>query len=182
MKSENEKIAIILVMTIFVLVIMYVIISIKNVQLGFELAELQIQKNELQIENERLDKIGKIIKLTNESRLEIGVEPLSINKKLTEAAEKKAKHMFEFQYFDHNGPDGSTPWDFIKAEKYKYRYAGENLAIQFKDVESAHKALMKSPSHKDNILNENYKDIGVAIKKGNMNGKEVILIVYIFGK
>lgn len=57
MKSENEKIVIILEATIFVLVIMYVALSIINIKSGSELVELQIQKQELEIKNAKLENI-----------------------------------------------------------------------------------------------------------------------------
>lgn len=56
-KSENEKIMIILVTTIFVLVIMYVALSISNIKSGYELVELQIQKQKLEIKNDELESI-----------------------------------------------------------------------------------------------------------------------------
>ncbi len=57
MKNENEKITIILVITIFILLIMYVAMSINNIRLGFELAELQIQKQELEVKNNEIKSI-----------------------------------------------------------------------------------------------------------------------------
>lgn len=144
--------------------------------------KIRLENKEVYLLEDDINNIEEIIELTNKSRLEAGISPLLINEKLTKAAKKKADDIFEFQYFDHNSPGGLTPWDFIKAEKYYYRYAGENLAICFKDVESAHEALMKSPSHRENILDKNYKDIGIAIEEGIMNEKEVTLIVYLFGK
>lgn len=125
---------------------------------------------------------SKMLHLTNMSRSAHNLPTLVINEKLTKAARKKAKHMFEFQYFDHNSPQGATPWEFIKAEHYHYKYAGENLAINFSDVYQAHSALMKSIKHKDNILNNNYTEIGIAIEKGIMHNEEVFIIVCMFGK
>jgi len=123
----------------------------------------------------------KMIDLTNRSREEKGLPILTVNQKLTDAAEAKAGDMFKFQYFDHNSPSGVTPWDWIKASGYNYHYAGENLAIDFITAESAHKALMASDSHRENILNQNYTEIGVAVKKGIFEKSESIIIVMEFG-
>lgn len=38
---------------------------------------------------------------------------------------------------------------------------GENLAKDFENSEKMNKALMNSPTHRDNIMNEKYKKIGV---------------------
>jgi uncharacterized protein YkwD len=124
---------------------------------------------------------GEMIRLTNESRVEAELPLLLVNEKLTEAAREKADDMFEFQYFDHNSPSGLTPWDFIKSAGYDYRYAGENLAIDFVTANGAHKALMESSSHRENILNSNYTEIGIVAVEGMFDGNKSIIIVEEFG-
>ena len=124
---------------------------------------------------------GEMINLTNESRVEAGLPSLLVNEKLTEAAREKADDMFANQYFDHNSPNGLTPWDFIKSAEYDYRYAGENLAIDFVTANGAHKALMESSSHRENILNSNYIEIGIAAVEGIFDGNKSIIIVEEFG-
>ena len=123
----------------------------------------------------------RMIKLTNESREKLGLLPLKINDKLTVAAEAKINDMFEFQYFDHNSPSGVTPWYWIKSAGYDYLYAGENLAIDFVTAEGSHLALMRSITHRDNILKPNYTEIGVAVRGGIFEGNESIIIVEQFG-
>ncbi len=123
----------------------------------------------------------RMIELTNESRKDSGLLPLKINDKLTAAAAAKVDDMFKFQYFDHNSPSGLTPWHWIKSAGYDYLYAGENLAIDFVTAEGTHMALMRSITHRDNILKPNYVEIGVAVKKGIFEGNESIIIVEQFG-
>ncbi len=118
-----------------------------------------------------------MIELTNMSRIEAGIAPLLINEKLAGAAREKANDMFRFQYFDHTSPNGTTPWDFIKSAGYEYKYAGENLAIDFVSANGAHKALMESSPHRDNILNMNYTEIGIAVKEDIFEGNKSIIIV-----
>ena len=124
---------------------------------------------------------GEMINLTNDSRAEAGIHGLLMNEKLMEAARKKANDMFEFQYFDHNSPSGLTPWDFVRSTGYDYRYAGENLAIDFVTATSAHRALMESSSHRENILNSKYTEIGIVAIEGMFNGNKSIIIVEEFG-
>jgi len=123
----------------------------------------------------------KMIELTNKSRKKSGLLPLKINSKLTMAAEAKVDDMFKFQYFDHNSPSGVTPWYWIKSAGYDYLYAGENLAIDFVTAEGSHLALMRSVTHRDNILKPNYTEIGIAVKEGIFEGNESIIIVEEFG-
>ena len=122
-----------------------------------------------------------IIKLTNQERTAAGLNTLSTNAKLTAAAQAKANNMFEVQYWDHYGPNGETPWMFITQAGYTYVYAGENLAKGFRTAEGVHEAWMASPTHKENIMSPNYKEIGVAVKEGVLLGKETILVVQMFG-
>ncbi len=124
---------------------------------------------------------AKMLNLTNQSRKENKLFALTVNQKLVSAAEEKTDDMFKFQYFEHNSPSGVTPWDLIKMAGYDYRYAGENLAIDFITAESAHKALMASDSHRENILNQNYTEIGISVKKNIFEGSESIIIVMEFG-
>lgn len=122
-----------------------------------------------------------IITLTNQERLGYGLNTLSTNAQLSAAALAKANDMFEKQYWDHFGPNGESPWQFIRAAGYNYVYAGENLAKGFKTAEGVHEAWMASPTHKANIVSGNYKDIGVAVVEGELLGKQTTLVVQMFG-
>ncbi|HRY22622.1 MAG TPA: CAP domain-containing protein [Candidatus Dojkabacteria bacterium] len=122
-----------------------------------------------------------IIVLTNQERLGYGLNTLSTNAQLSAAALAKANDMFEKQYWDHFGPNGESPWQFIRATGYNYVYAGENLAKGFRTAEGVHEAWMASPTHKANIVSGNYKDIGVAVVEGELLGKQTTLVVQMFG-
>ena len=123
----------------------------------------------------------RIIQLTNQERAQRGLNSLSSNASLSSAAHAKANDMFEKQYWDHFGPNGESPWDFIKGAGYEYVYAGENLGKGFTTSEGVHQAWMASPTHKDNIISPNYEDIGIAIVSGELLGENIILVVQMFG-
>lgn len=122
-----------------------------------------------------------VISLTNKERAAAGLPVLSNNAKLSSAALAKANDMFAKQYWDHFGPNGETPWQFIKAAGYSYVYAGENLGKGFRTTEGLVEAWMASPTHRDNILSANYKDIGIAVVEGVLLEKQTILVVQMFG-
>jgi hypothetical protein len=124
---------------------------------------------------------ANIIQLTNQERASLGLNTLRSNSKLSAAALAKANNMFQEQYWDHFGPNGETPWQFISQAGYSYVYAGENLAKGFRTAEGVHEAWMASPTHKENIVSRNYQDIGVAVVEGVLLGKETILVVQMFG-
>jgi hypothetical protein len=93
----------------------------------------------------------------------------------------KADYMFAKDFWAHNGPDGTTPWYFIKKSGYTYVYAGENLARGFTSSSDVVTAWMNSPTHRENMLSPNYKDIGFSIKKGKLLGEDTTLVVEMFG-
>lgn len=123
----------------------------------------------------------KIIELTNEERTKKGLPTVKENESLSKAAALKAQNMFTENYWAHFAPSGKTPWDFILGSGYKFTFAGENLAKNFYSSQDVVSAWMASPTHRDNLLNNKYQDIGVAVVDGVLNGQKTTLIVQEFG-
>lgn len=122
-----------------------------------------------------------IIELTNKERQKSGLNSLTKNQKLVNAAIAKGNNMLKYQYWSHYGPNGETPWMFIENAGYKYVYAGENLAKDFLSEKDVVTAWMNSTTHKANILNPTFREIGVAYVSGKLNNKDTIIIVQMFG-
>lgn len=123
----------------------------------------------------------KVIELTNIEREKIGLPPVTESSFLDTAAVAKAANMFEENYWAHFAPSGKTPWDFMQRAGYKFSYAGENLAKNFYTSEEVVAAWMASPSHKENIVNSKYREIGIAVVDGTLNGQKTTLVVQMFG-
>lgn len=127
--------------------------------------------------------IEELLQDTNNERVKKGLLPLAYNKKLEKAAYDKANNMFQQGYWAHYAPDGSTPWDFIRAQGYQYEYAGENLAKDFMFSNGVVHAWMASPTHRDNILREPYTEVGFAVVNGTLQGgAPTTLVVQMLGK
>ncbi len=122
-----------------------------------------------------------IFNMLNEERVALGLEPLVLNQSLLSSATDKVDDMIVNNYFAHKSLDGRMPWDFVSKKDYPYLYIGENLGMSFSSAKSVHNALMNSPGHKKNILNEKYTDVGVVVKKGIIDGKETNILVQLFG-
>lgn len=122
-----------------------------------------------------------LVSLTNSARAQEGLGDLSVNSKLVVAANAKAQDMFSNQYFAHTSPQGKTPWDFIQSAGYDYVYAGENLAIGYSDSNELQNAWMNSASHRENILNPNFREIGIVALSGEYQGAQTIIVVEEFG-
>jgi hypothetical protein len=125
---------------------------------------------------------ANIISLTNASRSSLGLTPLSENSRLDASAQAKAEDMLAHQYFAHTSPDGVTPWSWIKGQGYGYRYAGENLAVYYTQAEDVTAGWMASPTHRANIVDTRYTDIGVGVAQGEYNGYPSVFVVQHFGK
>ena len=122
-----------------------------------------------------------VIELTNKEREKMGLSDLKENEALDKAAAAKAANMFSENYWAHYAPSGKTPWDFIMGSGYKFTFAGENLAKNFYKSNEVVAAWMASPTHRDNLLNGNYKDIGIAVVEGVLNGQKTTLVFQEFG-
>jgi len=122
-----------------------------------------------------------IVRLTNQERAKRNLPPLRENSLLDEAARRKAADMFAFDYWAHSSPSGRTPWSFFKEVGYNYVVAGENLAKDFSNPDAVVAAWMRSSTHRANILDERFQDIGVAVVEGTLNGYKTTLVVQLFG-
>ena len=125
-----------------------------------------------------------VLYYTNMERSKLNIQILKSNHKLDLAAEMKVDDMFERQYFAHNDPDGGMSAGFLSDEvDYEYLLVGENLAVgKFVDEEELVGAWMDSEGHRLNILNDKYYELGVAVKKGEYEGREVLMSVQIFAR
>jgi len=122
-----------------------------------------------------------VIALTNAARSKAGLATLQENATLAQAAKNKANDMIKNDYFAHTSPKGVEPWHWMKEAGYRYSAAGENLAINYTNAKEQHTAWMNSETHKSNILSTRYKEIGVAVVTGKIDGKESIVTVEMFG-
>jgi hypothetical protein len=123
----------------------------------------------------------QVLELTNQRRSAAGLASLSLNSRLSEAALAKGQHMLLEQYWAHTAPDGTQPWKFFKDAGYSYRIAGENLARDFSTSEDMMTAWIASPTHRANIMNDRYQEIGIAVIDGSLEGYETTLVVQLFG-
>jgi len=122
----------------------------------------------------------KIIELTNKQRIYYGYNILTANQLLAKAAYEKGQAILAAGEFKHN-LGGRKFSDWIKDTGYKYSYVGENLAIDFVTSEGVIDAWLASESHKKNLLNQYYDEIGVAVIEGEFVGQNTVLVVQVFG-
>lgn len=124
---------------------------------------------------------SSLIDMTNDVRQEANLRPLEPNHKLTQAAYRKAYDILNHGYFAHTNPSGKPFYQWIEEESYNYLYAGENLAIDFTTNEGVLAAWLQSPSHRANIVNANYTEIGLVTLRGTWQDHETTVVVQMFG-
>ncbi|MEV6998284.1 CAP domain-containing protein [Streptomyces sp. NPDC093982] len=108
---------------------------------------------------------AEVLKLVNEERAQVGCSAVAANSSLADLAQDFSADMAERGFFDHTDPDGASPWD--RAAKAGITdLGGENIARGQSDAAAVMDAWMNSPGHKANILNCDFKTLGVGVQLG----------------
>lgn len=126
--------------------------------------------------------VSELLQDTNNQRTSNGLPALTLNDKLDQAASLKAQNMFSQNYWAHNSPNGTTPWYWFTKVGYSYDRAGENLAKNYPSTAATVAAWMNSPTHRANVLNKYYQDVGFAVMSGTLGGQPTTLVVAEYGQ
>lgn len=105
--------------------------------------------------------VEKMLEALNGVRAAKGLRPLALDPQLSAIANSHGVDMATRDYFDHDSPEGVSPFDRMKRANYRYGYAGENIALD-SDPTSAHRAFLGSPEHRENMLESHYARVGIA--------------------
>ncbi|MEE4540845.1 CAP domain-containing protein [Streptomyces sp. V4-01] len=109
---------------------------------------------------------AQILSMVNQQRATAGCKPLTADSELDVLSQNFSDDMAARGFFDHTDPDGDTPWD--RAKKLGITgLGGENIARGQADAAAVMDAWMNSPGHRANILNCDYKTLGVGIHFGS---------------
>jgi uncharacterized protein YkwD len=102
----------------------------------------------------------EVVAAHNAIRAGAKLKKLTVDRKLTSAAQAHAEDMAARRTMSHTGGDGSKPSERVKARGYRYFRTGENVAAGRLSVDRVMKGWMESPPHKRNILG-GFSEIGV---------------------
>jgi uncharacterized protein YkwD len=109
---------------------------------------------------------AEVLKLVNVERTKVGCSPVAANSALTDLAQAFSEDMDARDFFDHTDPSGLSPWD--RAAKAGITgLGGENIARGQASPEAVMEAWMNSPGHRANILNCDFKTLGVGAQFGS---------------
>ena len=106
-----------------------------------------------------------IVAAMNRERTSRGLRPLRLNERLSLAANDRIGDMFAKNYFAHVSPDGVQPFVWAQQRGYRYRLIGENLAVGYRGT-AVVDGWMRSPGHRENILQRGFEEVGIAIADG----------------
>lgn len=114
--------------------------------------------------------IQEVVNIVNHERSRAGLSPLRMHSQLNAAAQAHSNDMARNNFMGHTGSDGSSMGDRIKRHGYNFRTAGENVAAGQRSPQDVMRSWMNSPGHRQNILNPNFRDIGVGYAQGGSFG------------
>jgi len=123
--------------------------------------------------NEQKDELYALL-LTERSKQNLA--PLELSEKLSDIALNYAYTMYQDGFWCHKNPkNGELVGDRLSKQGFPYIDIGENLALS-SSVRSGHISLMNSESHKNTILDNEFKRVGIGIVSGPLG----LIIVQIF--
>ncbi|RWL08643.1 MAG: hypothetical protein EOR45_09805 [Mesorhizobium sp.] len=134
-----------------------------------------------------------LLELINAERAKAGVQPLAFDNDLSEAAEGHSRWMLATDTFSHTGSGGSSPTQRMKAAGYTLAGSwatGENIAwattrspAGYNDeIQLLHNNLMNSSGHRANILNANFREVGLGFEVGDYRGRSSGFVTENFAK
>ncbi|KJK51075.1 CAP domain-containing protein [Streptomyces sp. NRRL F-4428] len=111
--------------------------------------------------------VAAVLALVNQERAAAGCPAVTLNAKLTKAAQDHSADMAATRNMSHTGSDGSDPGARITRAGYAWRTYGENVAYGYSTPEKVMEGWMNSPGHRENILNCSFKEIGIGLAQPN---------------
>ncbi|CAI2935619.1 CAP domain-containing protein [Aminobacter niigataensis] len=134
-----------------------------------------------------------LLELINAERAKTGAQPLAFDNDLSEAAENHDRWMLSADVFSHTGSGGTSPTTRMKAAGYTLSGSwatGENIAWATTraptgytdEVKLLHTNLMNSSGHRANILNPNFREVGLGYEVGDYKGRSSAFVTEDFAK
>lgn len=128
----------------------------------FEIAEESVPLSGfIDLDDTTMQLIEEVLALANSERAKAGVAPLSGTPALNAAAAVRAQEVAKL--FSHNRPDGTLCFTVLGEFNITSKARGENIAGNFRTPEKVVDAWMKSPGHRDAIMNPDYTSVGIGV-------------------
>ncbi len=133
----------------------------------------------------------EMLALINQERASRGLDPLQLETQLNDSSEDHSAWMLDTDRFSHTGAGGSSATQRMQMAGFDLEGSwrtGENIAWQSErgapgisdDVAQLHENLMNSPGHRANILNPDFRYIGIGVETGDMQGYDAVMVTQNF--
>ncbi|WFE96852.1 CAP domain-containing protein [Micromonospora sp. WMMD987] len=109
----------------------------------------------------------QVVDLVNAERAKAGCAAVTVDEKLTLAAQRHSQDQADHKTMTHTGSDGSDAGQRLDRAGYSWRTYGENVAWNQPTPAAVMNAWMNSSGHRANILNCAFTEIGVGVANGN---------------
>ncbi len=110
---------------------------------------------------------NSLVSIINNFRFKNGKKQLIINSTLSNIAKYRSQDMLKRNYFSHTTPEGKNIFIILNENGYNWQAAGENIfrcnPISNGDANAIFNVWMSSTTHKNNMLSENFTQVGVSI-------------------
>ncbi|MBD8498716.1 CAP domain-containing protein [Paenibacillus arenosi] len=107
----------------------------------------------------------QLLDLANASRAQMGKKPFKADTEIASTARKHSQDMSKRSFFDHDNPDGKSPFDRMDDDNISYSSAAENIAAGQTSAIIAHEGWLNSSGHRKNILGD-FARLGVGVAFG----------------
>ncbi|MFI5833146.1 CAP domain-containing protein [Micromonospora sp. NPDC051300] len=111
--------------------------------------------------------LQQVVDIVNQERAKAGCKALTLNSKLTLAAQRHSQDQADHKKMSHDGSDGSDVGQRLDRVGYAWRAYGENVAWNQQSPAAVMDAWMNSEGHRANILNCSFTQIGVGVARSN---------------
>ena len=106
---------------------------------------------------------NEVLTLVNEIRAEVGVQPLTLDTTLCQAATMRSIEMNYSTKFDHTRPNGEKCFSVFTTFSITYNSAGENIAAGYHSPSAVVEGWKNSPGHYSNMIDSGYNKIGIGM-------------------
>jgi uncharacterized protein YkwD len=102
--------------------------------------------------------------LINSIRVRLNISRLQYDINMAAIAASHSQDMIDHNYFDHIDSEKKRVGDRITSAGFQWSYCGENIAKDSSSAVYAHENYMNSETHRNVILNGNYRFVGVGVR------------------
>lgn len=120
------------------------------------------------LDETQIQYVNEVLELVNEARAEAGLNALTLNASLRQAAQVRAVECVGT--FSHTRPNGTSYKTAITEAGISAGYTGENVATGHSSPSQVVSRWLQSEGHRANILNSNYTQIGIGVQPNSGNG------------